>query len=305
MRNDQRVLRRSRWALAVLTGFVLALGLLVSPGTAAAAVNCSSASTATDSDRDGLSDAHECAGITTAGTTPKSFPRCVADANGVIAARENCVDPDSKDVFVIYAPKSTGSLLSALPNPFALLDFSCTRTDGTSWCGTAGIISLRGLSALGLTVHQLTVTQAASDRKVTSVSTQKAVRVTESLDVSTADILGNCQWGVPTGLDGCVIYTQRAMNFINTKCNLAGDNTTDRNQVFLAYAAFLAIHEVGHSIGGLAPNYNSTFGGYHYATTSGFVMSQSAQYSTQGARCSWYIPSTWNPTVDPAGVKLK
>jgi hypothetical protein len=218
--------------------------------------------------------------------------------------REDCVDPNSKDVFIIYAPATTGSLLRALPNPFAVLDYSCVRVGVGSWCGNLGVVRFTGLSTLGVTVHLLTTTQAATARLVTNGSTQKALRVAESLDVSSADILGNCQWGLPTGLDGCVVYTGRAMNFINSKCNLAGDTTTDRNQVFLAYATFLVIHEAGHSLGGLAAKYDAAFGGYHYATTSGFVMSQAAQYDTLAGKCRWYIPSNWNVTLDGAGLKL-
>jgi hypothetical protein len=308
--------RRALWLLAaaMLTGV---LGLL--PGHAAAAaavlVNCatvSSTSTA-DSDNDGFTDWSECNGITTLGTAPIAILPCVS-VNGVIADRGSCLDPNSKDVFIIYKPATTGSLLANLVNPYVPISYTCVRSDGTSWCGngspvaTTGnppVTSFTGLSSLGLTVHQVTSQQVGTDRTVSSVSREKAVRVSESLDVSNADILGNCQWGLPGGLDGCAIYTQRAMNFINSKCNLAGDQVTDRNMVFLAYATFLFIHEAGHTMGGLAATYNSQFGGYHYATTSGFVMSQSAQYDTQGGYCNWYIPTNWNNTLDPAGVRLK
>jgi len=286
-----------------MAGIALMLALL--PGYATAAVNCATASVTADSDRDGFSDAAECAGITTMGTAPKRFPRCgIAGTDGVLPPRDQCVDPDSADVFIIYKPATTGSLLGALPDPFGRQDISCLRTDGTAWCGTLGLISFTGLSSLGATVHQLTPAQAGTDRRVATVSAQKAVRVSESLDVSSTDVVGNCQWGLPTGLDGCAVYTQRTMNFINSKCDQAGDTVTDRNQVFLAYSRFLVIHESGHSLGGLAAKYDAAYGGYHYPTTSGFVMSQSAQYDTLGGRCNWYIPSNWNNTLDAAGLKL-
>ena len=300
MTNDQRVPVRTGWARAALAGLVLVLGLITLPSSAWA-VSCPPPDLTTDTDKDGFTDAQECNGIMTLGTTPKFFPPCGVPVSGVLPHREDCVDPNSKDVFVIYNPAAAGSLLTALPNPFAALEFSC---GASSWCGALGVVRFTGLSTLGITVHQLTTTQAATTRLVTAVSTQKAVRVSESLDVSSVDILGNCQWGLPTGLDSCAVYTQRAMNFINSKCNLAQDTTTDRNQVFLAYATFLVIHEAGHSLGGLAAKYDAAFGGYHYPTTSGFVMSQAAQYDTLAGRCRWYIPSTWNPTLDPAGVKL-
>jgi len=206
--------------------------------------------------------------------------------------RADCVDPDSKDVFAIYRPVATGSLLSGLPNPFGNNTFN-------------GVV-FTGLSALGLTVHQLTSAQAASTRQVSSVSQQKAVRITESLsDGSLADPLGYCQFGTPQGLDGCAVYTKRARAFIDSKCNGAADTTTDRNQVFLAYATYIILHETGHSLGGLAARYDAAFGGYHYSPTASLVMSQAAQYSTQANRCTWYIPSVWNPVLDPSAVILK
>jgi hypothetical protein len=319
MTDDQIAILTTRRALGLLAATMLAATFGLLPGYAAAAtagpVNCLTATTATDADNDGFSDADECRGITTLGTVPTVFPNCqTANVDGTLPDRSVCMDPNSKDVFIIYRPATTGSLLANLVNPYLPISYPCTRSDGTSWCGngspaaTTGnpaATTFSGLSSLGLNVHQVTSVQVGSDRTVSLVSREKAVRVSESLDVSNADILGNCQWGLPGGLDGCAIYTQRAMNFINNKCNAAGDQVTDRNQVFIAYATFLFIHEAGHSMGGLAATYNSSFGGYHYATTSGFVMSQSAQYDTQGGYCNWYIPTNWNNTLDPAGVKLK
>jgi hypothetical protein len=292
----------ARWPLAALAPLLVALGVVALPDQGWPAVLCPvPAGSVVDSDGDGFTDAQECTGITTAGTTPKLFPTC----NGILP-RVDCVDPNSKDVFIIYKPATTGSLLPVQFSPFGPLTISCRRPNNTSWCGTASEIRFTGFSSLGLTVHQLAPAQAATTRQVSNVSAQKAVRVSESLDASSPDVLGYCQWGRPSGLDGCTIYTTRARNFINAKCNAAGDapTNTNRDQVFLAYATFLALHEAGHSLGGLAARYDAKFGGYHYPATSNVVMAQAVQYSTQGGVCTWHIPSAWNLGLDPPGVKL-
>jgi hypothetical protein len=285
MTNRPCVPQWTGWALGALTAVLVAVSGAMLPDQAWAAVVCPG--TGADADGDGFTDAQECAGITTLGTGPRTFPRC----NGILQ-RVNCVDPNSKDVFVIYRPVATGSRLAGLTNPF----------DNNTFLG----IGFTGLSGLGVTVHQLTPTQAATDRTVSSVSLQKAVRISESVsDGSLTADLGYCQFGTPQGLDGCVVYTRRTQQFIDAKCNGAGDTITNRNQVFLAYATYIILHETGHSLGGLAAQYDAAFGGYHYSPIANLVMSQAAQYSTQAGRCTWYIPSVWNPVLDPPAVLLK
>lgn len=276
------------WALVGLVVLLAGVAVTVSPEpVSAAAVDCTNPVAGADSDGDGFTDAQECAGLDLdLGTTRLRFERC-----GLQPAGADCVDPNRKDLFVIYRPVSTGSLLGGLPNPFGNNQFLGIR--------------FTGLSTLGIAVHQLTSAQAGSDRRVSSVSAQKAVRVSESLsDGTLSDPLGYCQFGTPQGLDGCTVYTRRITNFIASKCNGANDTITDRNQVFLAYANYVIIHETGHSVGGLAAKYSASFGGYHYSPTAGLVMSQAAQYSTQAGRCTWFIPSVWNQVLDPPAIIL-
>jgi hypothetical protein len=236
-----------------------------------------------DSDGDGFTDAQECAGIDlnlgsylNTGTT--TVPIHVA------------TNPNLKDVFVIVSQSASGSLLPANFNPYA----------PATYYG----VSFNGVAALGLNVHVVTADQVGPDRTISSVSPQKAVSIAESLDIN-GTILGNCQWGTPDGFDGCVVFTQRVKNFIDSTCNGAGDTTTDRNAVFMAYITESFIHETGHSLGGLTSDYNSRFGGYHYKPGSGVVMEQSVTYSTKGGKCTFYISSGWNATLDPPAVRLK
>ena len=292
MINTQHGPSWAYWALGGLVVVLAAVAAVTVMPEPAWAVSCANVvpGDPTDTDGDGFTDAQECAGLDLdLGTTRLRLERC-----GSPNAGAECVDPNRKDLFVIYRRPTMGSLLGGLTNPFGT----------NSFLG----ISFTGLSSLGITVHQLTPDQAgtgSNDRRVSSVSPQKAVRVSESLSDGTLDDpLGYCQFGTPLSEDGCTVYTKRIMSFINSKCDKAGDAITDRNQVFLAYATYVTIHETGHSVGGLAAQYNAKFGGYHYSPTANSVMSQAAQYSTQGRTCTWFIPSVWNPVLDPPAIIL-
>lgn len=273
-----------RSPLVALAALIVTLGLVILPNQARAQVTCPTTSTA-DSDGDGFTDAQECTGITLADGS--LFPSCVAST---LISRANCLDPNTKDIFVVVVPATPTSLLPSGFNPFGKVTFFG--------------INFSGFSALGVTAHQITAAQAAVDRTVTTVTGQKAARVAESLDTSST-LLGLCNWGTPDALDGCVVYTQRIINLINSACNSAGDTTTDRTAVFNAYTTHTFLHEVGHSLGGLSTTYNSRYGGYHYASGSGLIMEQSETYSTKGGKCTWNISSGWNTTLDPPGVILK
>ena len=272
-----------------LAALAAALGLALLPDRASAlvidGVVCPTTSTE-DFDGDGFTDAQECAGLLLA--DGNVFPGVLPLPDGAELPRAGRLDPNSMDLFVIYR-RVNGGLLDKLPNPFEPLTFHN--------------ISFRGLSALGITVHVLyDDTGAFATRRVSPDSTQLAVRVSESLDTG-GEVLGNCQWGTPLGLDGCLVFTQRAKNLIDSKCS--GDPVAVREQVFLAYATFLALHETGHSLGGLAAEYNSRFGGYHYKAGSGVIMEEAATYSAKQGRCTWYISSGWNMSLDPGAVRLK
>jgi hypothetical protein len=291
MRDSEHTTPGTGWRLIAVATLAVALGVAILPIQARALVTCPTASTG-DADGDGLTDAQECAGITlNLGTaTAIIIPPCTAGL-----ARSACLDPNAKDLFVIVVPAASGSLLAPGFNPFGTITVSGTNV---------GPINFSGFSALGITVHQITAAQAATDRTLSAGSTQKAARVAESLDTSDT-ILGVCNWGTPNALDGCVVYTQRIKNFIDSVCNAVPDTTTDRAAVFKAYTIHTFIHEVGHSLGGLTATYDKRYGGYHYASGSGIVMEQAETYSTKGGKCTWSISAGWNTTLDPPAVRLR
>jgi hypothetical protein len=259
-----------------LSAYALAMAIAVP--SAWAQVCPPASTTGLDTDNDGFIDVQEQCGIT------------LGDGSSLIS------DPTTKDVFVIVALASNSLILqifqSSSFNPFNTATYS----------GSGVNVSFRGLAPLGLNVHVLTA-DTLGNRLIdsTGVSIQKAVRVAESTDTN-GTILGNCQWGTPNGLDGCVVYSQRIKNFIDSTC--AGNTAAERDLMFKAYVTQSFLHEVGHSLGGLAADYNSRFGGYHYKSGSSLVMEQSIAYSAKGGKCTWYLSSGWNQTLDTPAVEL-
>jgi hypothetical protein len=311
MNYRECITRPGRIALA---GLVLILGVALLPTQAQAQVPtvvCANVLTDTgaDSDNDGFTDFQECTGITTIGTTPVVFPWCgTANADGVLPTRDRCMDPNSKDLFAIVQPAAAGSLLPAVQSPGSTTPFNPFLPF------TAYGINFLGLNSLGVAVHKLSPLEAALDRTVAAavsgLPAPKAVKITESTDVNGV-ILGNCQYGTPSGLDGCIIYTQRTQNFITSTCGSAtiqtpssADPMTVRDVVW-AYSTYLILHETGHSLGGLTGDYNSRFGGYHYKPGAGLVMEQAVTYAVKGGKCTFYISPNWNLTLDPPSVRLK
>jgi opacity protein-like surface antigen len=281
-----------------LTGTAILLGIVVLaslPDRAWAAVDCSTVlpTSTADSDGDGLSDYVEChPGLFTfAGTNGVlSFRTCAPNDSD----RKTCLDPNTKDGFLVIAP----SAVSLLP--------SITAADVYA-----------AYSPLGLAVHLIGASLIGSDRTVVTGQAAKSVKVTESVDTN-GTILGNCNWGTPSGIDGCVVYTQRLLTFINSKCGTTKTTcpTTDTSAACVAhrnYAKRTVFHEGGHSFGGVAPFYDSTAGGYHYPppnkAANATVMDQ---YVVANTNCTFNVPkdtsgnwlNNWNTSLDPTGVKL-
>ena len=263
------------FALAITVGAGGTLLLL--PDHSHAAVTCPSTST-NDADGDGFTDAEECSGITLLdGVTVTS---CVAGVD-----RNSCLDPNSKDVFVIVVPAAGSTLLGA--DPLRILK-------GTNVTGTK----------LGLAIHQITEGQT-TDRRVNG--SQNAIRITESLD--TADVTtGICNQGTPNGLDGCVVYTQRIVNFVNSKCPagvtclISPATSGTAAAVISTFIQNTIAHEASHSLS-VTATYNSRYGGNHYQTGTNVVMDQSVYYTVKGTKATFFLPGAY-ATADPSAVKL-
>ena len=301
----------ARVVLAVVVTLLIAMAVAMPSTRAWAAVNCANATAGStiDSDGDGLTDYEECTGITLIDGT--SVPYCGNSPGG----GAGCLDPNRKDVFVIVVPAANGSLLPAGFNPFTRRFTSATGLAATAF------------SALGVTTHQITAAQALSDRTVPGVGgvasllQQKAIRVAESLDTS-ASTLGQCNWGTPGGLDGCVVFTQRIQNFLNTNCPNGSSSNQTVAQLFQDYVTHTFIHEAGHSLGGLTATYDSRYGGNHYPAMSSksgtaVMMEQFESYTVRSGVCTFNYgkgfampinadgTTGWNVNLDSSGVLLK
>jgi hypothetical protein len=297
-----------RLVLLAAAGFALAaLG-----GQAWAQVTCPTTST-NDFDGDGFTDAQECAGITTLGTvTPgpdgtasvvagqRFFPRCVQGMD-----RLSCVDPNSKDLFVVLMPVAEGSLMSGTV-PTAIADPFANQT--------AYGLAFTGLSGIGVTAHAVTSIEVPIlSRQVADGSDQKAIVMAEDLDDTDLNTLAWCPYGKPNAASQvCVVYTRRIVKTIEDICGTgatalpiltAAGNPSDATAVFRAYTIETILHEVGHSIGGLTSKFNSSYGGYHYSP--GTIMEHYVVASTTKGNCKFAISKTFNTRLDPPAVILK
>jgi hypothetical protein len=247
---------------------ILALAItLVLPQFPAYAVDCGTAGLG-DYDSDGFTDEMECDGIPT------------VDGATVFS------NPNLKDLFIYLVPTATSNLPE---NPLEYI------TDSTAAGG------------LGIIVRSIDPALATDVRAVTSASPQKAIRITESTDTSSTDVLGYANCGTPNGLDNAVIYTQRITNFIDTKCSgkVCEDNAgiTDINLIKNKFIKHTIAHESGHMMN-LTTTYNSRFGGYHYKTGTNVILDQSVLYTDKAGKVTWYLGTDYT-AADQAGVKLK
>lgn len=267
------------------------------PPPETAAVDCASPSATADVDADGFTDAEECSGITlvdcSAAVDTNSDGLIVAEecAAGAFvpscsSSGEPCMHPDTKDLFVILVD-ATGSNIPANPLEYVSRPIS----EG----------------GLGIFAHQIAPNQAGQLRYVTSAMAQKAVRITESLNIN-GEILGAANYGTPMGPDLAIIYTQRIVNLVDENTAgyavyLSGTPST-ATEVKEVYIKHTLAHEIGHAVM-LVPEayHNDRFGTYHWKTGSGYVMDQSVVMTKKGSKVTFFIndgyaePSQLSPAL--------
>jgi hypothetical protein len=263
------VQRRRQPRFRCASGLALAtlLAWAVAPDVARAQVafDCAQASSTVDFDADGLFDRQECDGLPL--PSGVRFPSCV----GSTLPRSACLDPRSRDLFVMLVRAAAGS---NLPNdPFVFVKRPQEQ------------------GGLGIETHLIPPTD---DRQVTA--TQKAVRITESLDAN-GEILGVAQYGTPNGLDLATVFTERIKNFVNGQCAGATSCTSSTGAsgpaaIVELYIQHTFAHELGHMLQ-LALEYNRRFGGYHYKSGSEVVMEQSVVVSSKGGRVTFLISTQY------------
>ena len=263
---------RSLMGMIFMTMAALLIVMLMTQAPAQG-VNCPTTSTA-DSDLDGLTDQQECDGLTLADSS--LFP------GGISAAlpRAERLDPNTKDLFVVLIPATPSNL--PLANPLEFIPK--TQAEG----------------GLAIATHPI-ASQASPNRQITA--TQKALRISESLDISTKDILGTSNYGTPNGLDNAIVYTDRIKNFVNSVYASVG---LQPPAGFIdTYIKHTLAHEAGHMMS-LTKTYNANYGGYHSKTGSGYILDQSVSYKTYTSPPSvtWVLGTKYS-TADQSNCKLK
>jgi hypothetical protein len=234
------------------------------------------AQVAGDSDNDGFTDAQENPPGITLFNGGTIFPPCLATA----LATDPCVHPLSPDLFIILAPAATGSLLPSGP------------------------LNIIPSLLPGFGVHQITSAQASQDRLVTSVSPQKAVRITESLDTNDVIWGRSLFQGNPNSAGEATVFTQRIKNAIISAYQQAGVVNAAAQQADIDKCIRHTIaHEAGHNTL-IASQYNSRYGGYHYSASTQVVMSQNATITSKGGKVTVVCPQVY-ASPDAAGFRLK
>ena len=245
---------------------------------------------AQDSDRDGFTDQQEIEGITLVdGSRVES---CLDVAGNYLCddptVRRFRLDPETPDLFVILVQANPSSLPA---NPLEFVTKSLAE------------------GGLGITIHEISPAQAGPDREITP--TQKAVRVTESLDTS-VQILGIANYGTPNQLDQASVFTERIRSYVSSVCanatNYCGDDTgliLGPDAIADVYIKHTIAHEIGHMLS-LAAEYNKRFGGYHYKSGSQVIMEQSVMYTSKSkGRLVTFYMSTDYAAPDLIGAVLK
>jgi hypothetical protein len=276
--------------------FMLALGAFILPlhwGTGAALA-------ITETDMDGFSET----GTSTlppntyltltdgSGNTPQitTLPKCTGTQTGV--AREKCLDPATKDLFVIIQRASLGSKISS-PG------YSATNPDPLALVRNGG---------LGVTIHELRQTVEGSQAITESDNnTYYAVKINE-ITTTEGYYLGYSTFATfPSGYTGGTgkVWTQKITDWIDKTCGKTApvvingisyspsvakpikcvntnsgttitltDPTANLSQLYKEYIQNIVSHEASHLIH-LAADTNTT--DHHYTTISGTLMEQNIQ----------------------------
>jgi len=247
---------------------------------------------AKDSDGDGFTDYQECYGFKLADANLTPFCGSAGCGGSTqkgqnIPARANRLDPNSKDLFVILAPWPSP------PDNILIQYFGSNNLMQTLEYVTNPIGQAAGQGGLGVTVHLI---GDFADRKVTSGSPQKAIRIAESPDNSDPLTLGISNYGTPNGIDFATIFTRRIVSFIDSLCpaNTTCVDSTGLTSLELKkkYIKHVIAHEVGHVV--LLTNVsNPNYGGYHYKSGTNVLMDQAIYFTNKSGTVTYYIGTNY------------
>ena len=267
MRTEGRTRSRKDLVLSAVGGLALALIIILFP-TKVAQAHCA----AGDSDGDGFINETECHDITFAGTQPAAgtFPTCVGRTFTATFTRNDCVDPNSKDLFVILVkatPSSNFDLLTDLRNNILLLFDFISKP-----------ISQGGL---GYTIHLITADKVDSSNRVCLSECPHAVKVIESLDLN----------GTTTGYadqptDSVFVYTGRIRKtIVDAWASVLVAEANIPASDFLTYYRETTAQEIAHHLG-LRATCTITYG-CHTAPGKGFVVDYQVTFTARSGSVTW------------------
>lgn len=261
---------------------------------------------AADTDLDGINDDEEMINFHFCKDSNLTYPVCTQGSNST------CLDKATKDLFYVLMPDPNNPSTTLIPADLDVMEFiskaAATRTSGGLAITTHKIDSTK----IGCTLSD-TVTYC--DRCVISrpnMSYQFAMRITESLDVSDPNTLGQGTRGLVG--DDATTYTQRIWNNIDSICKInttyacvdADGVTKGIDGLFKKWLKHDVAHETGHALK-LTKDSNSSYGGYHYAPGSDLVMEQQVTYKVNDSKktITFYYISDKFSDADRTNMSLK
>ena len=241
-----------RWQVACV--MVLSIALLVWPGTAMAV----------DNDQDGIDDAQETTGSILFNT--KTYLPCGAGPLN-IAQRNACLSPTSKDIFIYLVTVPGGGFIgqtsNGLSTPELLFEFITAPREQT----TTGKVNGLGV---GIHVAFRTAEVPSGDRGVGTLG-QKAGQIISD-DSPDSFVFGVADQGTPSATGDARVFPVKIKNYV---VNGGGTQLDWERFIKRTFS-----HELSH-VAALTAQYDSRFGGNHYATGSGVVMDQSVVYNSR------------------------
>lgn len=221
---------------------------------------------AADNDLDGIDDAQE----TGTPVTPLVFNGVTYSPCTAGMARNSCLSPTSKDIFIYLVTAPGGGFLGAnnLLAPEFLFKFitdpNVTVPDAT--------VNTGKVDGLGVGVHVAFVTaEVLSSNRGVGTLGEKAVQIISDDDPN-AFVFGAADVGTPTATGDARVWPVKIRNYV-----VNGGGTTADWQKFIQRTYS---HELSH-VAALTATNDSRYGGYHYATGSGVVMDQNVVFNSK------------------------
>jgi hypothetical protein len=308
---DMRLIKRNQYGRVISILAVGVISLILSPSHGMAFTACTMTAAqvcdpvfntnynnGSDCDGDGISDKDECEGFTTVGPNPIA----VDGWNSTNAAAPFKLDPTKPDLFYALTDDKLNEIEKMPPIPPA-----------TTGCGSLILTALPNVlniyaNGLKVLTHRISLTASGDGRVLSSTSKAKLAWIKENPSTTAeGTYLGSTPESVPSDVNvSTTIYSQKIKNNVyancaaDGKCSVLGTNPllTNRDDIVKYYILQVISHEMGH--GSLLGGNPASAASYYHYSKSGTVMDPSVTFS----KGVYTIPTTYDPTKDPAAAKL-